>query len=280
MRGRVCSGAMLAEAAGDEAGATVAVAAGGLGPRRFFRASSNLRCFSVFSASDVVGGEDSVGGADAETDGAADGAIDGEGLKRGGDGRTLMVGDADTTGDGVAAGAVDAAGVGEVAGAAVALDSTDAEGEGRVLTVADGEAAGEAEAVASAGGVGLAVVAVGLVAAVVALGVALGAAVAAGLAAGVSAVVVSCGFTNVFGGAFGGTVASAFILVRVRSAAERSVMAVQPLSITTSETRSLTVRGRWKPGMLPKTEIVISSSSPRTVAKGLSPLISFWRCNR
>lgn len=147
VRRRGCSGGTLAEAAGDKAGATVAVTVGGLGPRRFFRASSNLRCISAFSAADVVGGEDSVTVADGEAAGATDGAIDGEGLNTGGDGRILMVGDADAAGDGVAAGAVEAAGVGEAAGAGVALGSTDAEGDGRVLTVADGEAAGEAEGV-------------------------------------------------------------------------------------------------------------------------------------
>ena len=119
---------------------------------------------------------------------------------------------------------------------------------------------------------------VGLVAVMVGVGLALAGAVAAGLAAGVAAgvaaVVVSCGFTNVFGGAFGGTVASALILVRVRSAAERSVTAVQPLSITTSVTRSLTVRGRWNPGMLLSNGTVITISSPRTVAAALSRLTS------
>ena len=140
MRRRGCSGGMVAEAAGDEAGATVAVAAGWLGVRRFLRASSNLRCISAFSSADGVCGEDSVT------------VADGEGLSTGGDGRTLTVGDADAAGDGVAAGAVVAAGVGVLCGAAVALEIGDAEaegeGDGRVLTVADGEDAGEAAAVA------------------------------------------------------------------------------------------------------------------------------------
>lgn len=115
---------------------------------------------------------------------------------------------------------------------------------------------------------------------VVGLGLALAAGVAAGVVAGVAAVVVSCGFTNLFGGAFGGTVASAFILVRVRSAAERSVTAVQPLSITTSETRSLTVRGRWNPGILFSNGTVMTISSPRTVAAALSLSTSAWRRRR
>lgn len=90
------------------------------------------------------------GGMLAEVDGC--GAIDGEGLSAGGDGRVLTVGDTDAIGDGVAAGAIDVAGVGVLCGAAVALGAVDGEaaGEGdrRVLTEADGEAAGEAEAVA------------------------------------------------------------------------------------------------------------------------------------
>lgn len=254
MRRGIWGGGVLPETAGDEAGLIVAAGVGALGVRRFLRTSSSIRCAS----SDGFCGEGAVTVADAEADGAADGPIEGEGRSAGGDGRIRTEGDADTIGDGVAAGAVDAA----------------AEGDGRVLTEADGETVGAVVAVACTVGVGLAAAGVGLVAATVGL------ALAAAVAAGVAAVVVSCGFTNVFGGAFGGAVASAFILARVRSAAERSEIAVQPLSITTSETRSLTVRGRWNPGILLSNGTVITISSPRTVAAALSLSTSGWRRRR
>ena len=79
------------------------------------------------------------------------------------------------------------------------------------------------------GGVGLAVAGVGL---------------AAVTGVGEAFVVVSTGFTNFFGGALGGGVASVLILVRARSAAERSLMSVHPLSTFTSVTRSLIRVGR------------------------------------
>jgi hypothetical protein len=176
----------------------------------------------------------------AEGGAATDGAMEGVALGSAeGEGRTLTVGDA----IGVALAAV------AVVAAGVALGAALTEGDGRVLT--EGEAAGVALA---------AVVAV-------AAAVELGAAVAAGVAAGVTvAVEVSVGLTNFFGGALGGGVASALILVRARSAAERSAIAVQPVSIVTSVTRSFTVRGRGISGTSTITGADTSSSSPRIVA--------------
>jgi hypothetical protein len=172
----------------------------------------------------------------AATDGATEGVA--LGIAEG-EGRTLTVGDA----IGVALAAV------AVVAAGVALGATVAEGDGRVLT--EGEAAGAVLA---------AVVAV-------AAAVELGAVVAAGVAAGVTlAVEVSVGLTNFFGGALGGGVASALILVRARSAAERSAIAVQPVSIVNSVTRSFTVRGRGISGTSRITGADTSSSSPRIVA--------------
>src|SRR5205085_7469399 len=74
--------------------------------------------------------------------------------------------------------------------------------------------------------------------------VAVAAAVAAGVAEAAEVGVVSAGGTNFFGGALGGGVASVFIFVRARSAADRSEIDVHPLSTFTSVTRSLTRRGR------------------------------------
>ena len=136
-----------------------------------------------------------------------------------------------------AAGVALAATVGLTVGVALALATG--------LGLAVGVAAAAGVAVALAAGVGLDATGVGE--AVVAAGVVLAAGVvaAAAVAAGVVVVdAVSVGFTNRFGGAFGGGVASALILVRARSAAERSAIAVHPFSISTCATRSFTRRGR------------------------------------
>jgi hypothetical protein len=120
-------------------------------------------------------------------------------------------------------------------------------------------AVGDALAVAFAG-VGLAAAGVGLTA------------VAAGV---VEAVVVSTGFTNFFEGAFGGGVASARIFVRARSVAVRSVAVVQPLSMFTSTTRSLTRRGRTISRTTVSSGTDTWSSSPWTLA-----CVSIFRSRR
>jgi hypothetical protein len=143
------------------------------------------------------------------------------------------------------------------------------------LAVALGVAAGVAVAFATGVAFGVATgVAVAGVAGVADADVVI--AVGAGVADAVVVVDASAGLTNFFGGAFGGGVASVFILARARSAAERSAIAVQPVSMFNSITRSFTRRGR---GML-RTSVItgaeMSSSSPRTVA-----IISvFWRRRR
>jgi hypothetical protein len=166
-------------------------------------------------------------------------AVDGVGLA------AAIVGEAATV----------AAGVVVIDGGAVADEETDALGldrgvlEGR--TVGEAEPAGVALAPPVAGG-------------------ALGATIvgeAATVAAGVvDDVAVSTGFTNFFGGAFGGGVASVLNLVRTRSAAERSLISVQPLSTFTSTTRSLTRRGLKMFRTVLSTGTETSSSSPRTLA--------------
>lgn len=187
---------------------------------------------------------------DAATDGAIEGVALGVGL---GDGRILGVGDA--------AGVALAAAAGVAAGVAVALAT------GVAVAVAVALATGVVVGAAVAVGTGVVVALATGVAVVLATGVALAAAVAVAAAAGAGvAAAVSSGFTNFFGGALGGGVASALILVRARSAAERSAIAVQPVSIVTSITRSFTVRGRGisRTSTLSGTET--SSSSPRIVA--------------
>lgn len=168
----------------------------------------------------------------------------------------------------VAVGAATETGEGEDAGDKVGLGVWP--GVWRSLGVGDADKAAVAlgRAVGARGAIGA-----GVAVAATAGGVA-GAAVAAAVALTVGALGASAGFTNFFGGAFGGGVASALILVRARSAAERSAMAVQPLSTTTSETRSLTLRGRWNPLTLRSKGVLISISSPRTVAARGSAFIS------
>ena len=255
----------------DVSGAIVAVAAGrgvirGGGPRLMSRGESG-RMVSLVSGATVGVGKvvrggavlrGIVGGVALGTEAVATGVgliltgIDAEGR---------VVGVAEIAGVGVAAAAA-AVGDGRVLGEAEATAVGVAEiaavaagvGVARVLGEAEATALGVAEIAAVAAGVGVALwagVALGaFVAAVVGLTAAAGviATVAAGVAevAVVGAVVaaVSAGGTNFFGGALGGGVASVLILVRARSAAERSEIDVQPLSTFTSATRSFTRRGR------------------------------------
>jgi hypothetical protein len=86
------------------------------------------------------------------------------------------------------------------------------------------------------------------------------------VAAGVGEAAASAGGTNFFGGAFGGGVASALILIRARSAAERSETEVQPLSTFTSVTRSFTRRGRKTFRTSLRTGTETSSSLPLILA--------------
>jgi hypothetical protein len=170
-----------------------------------------------------------------------------------------MEGEGRTRGEAIALGVVVAGIVAEADGAIAGVAEGDAttagaiEGEALGVTVGDGRllAVGDAAGVA--------------IAAAVAAGVAVAADVADGVVA--AAVDVSAGFTNFFGGALAGGGASALILVRARSAAERSAIAVHPVSIVTSITRSFTVRGRGisRTSTLAGTET--SSSSPRTFAE-------------
>jgi hypothetical protein len=60
-------------------------------------------------------------------------------------------------------------------------------------------------------------------------------------------------------------------LVRARSAAERSAIAVHPFSITTSATRSFIRRGRGISRISTMTGAETSSSLPRTRADANSP---------
>lgn len=188
-----------------------------------------------------------------------------------GEGRTLGEGETIAFGVAVAAGIV-AEADGAIAGVAEGDAATVGAMEGEALGVAVGD--GRLLGVGDAAGVVVAAVVAG-VALGTATGVAAGVAVAATVA--VAAVVaggvvagagdVSAGFTNFFGGALLGGVASARILLRARSAAARSAIAVHPVSIVTSTTRSLTVRGRGisRTSTLAGTDT--SSSSPRTVAE-------------
>jgi hypothetical protein len=194
-----------------------------------------------------------------------------------GEGRTLGEGETIAFGVAVAAGVVaeaDGAIAGVAEGDAATVGAMEAEalgvavGDGRLLAV--GDAAGVALAAAVAAAAGVAVGATTAVAAGVAAGVEVAAAVAGAVDAGevvAGPVVVSAGFTNFFGGALVGGVASARILLRARSAAARSAIAVQPVSIVTSTTRSLTVRGRGISDTSTLAGTDTSSSSPRTVAE-------------
>lgn len=207
--------------------------------------------------------------------GATDAATEGLGLGMGvGDGRVLTDGlaagvgatDVLTSGVAVAAAAAGALGVGlgftlgELAGVALTAAAAVALGvdaiiggvalvPGGTLVIGVGDGLGLVLDVVT--GVGLAAVAVGAIGVIV--------------AAGVAEVDVSSGLTNFFKGAFGGGVASVLILVRARSATERSAM-VQPLSMLSSMTRSFTRRGRGRSRTSVTTGTEISSSSPRTVA--------------
>ena len=186
--------------------------------------------------------------------GVATGDAATDGLGRGlmlADGRTLGVGEtagvALTTAAGVG---LSALGVGEAGAAAVGVGLVFAiDGEGWV-----------------AAGVGLAVAGVGLVVA------AAGVVDAAGVA---EAAAASTGFTNFFGGAFGGGVASVLNFVRARSAADRSLISVQPLSTFTSATRSFTRRGRTTFRTSVRRGTETSSSPPLILA-----CISVFRCRR
>jgi hypothetical protein len=208
-----------------------------------------------------------IGRAEEDTD--ADGATDAAGLGLTvGDGRIRTEGDThgvaldDTVA--VAAGA-DGVVIGRAEGEADG--STDAVGLG--LTVGDGRIRTEGNTV----GVALDN------AAAVARGVVVAVAVAAG-ATGELGADVSSGLINFFGGALGGGVASVLILLRARSAAERSAIAVQPLSMTASATRSFTIRGRGMPGISTMIGADTSSSSPRTVAGAISAFICDCRRRR
>lgn len=210
-------------------------------------------------------------GAGVMAGGVALNGMEGEGRTLGG-GETIALGVAVAAGivaeaDGAIAGVAegDTATVGAMEGEALGV----AVGDGRLLAV--GDAAGVALAAAVAAAAGVAVGATTAVAAGVAAGVDVAAAVAGAVdVAGevvAGAVVVSAGFTNFFGGALVGGVASARILLRARSAAARSAIAVQPVSIVTSTTRSLTVRGRGISDTSTLAGTDTSSSSPRTVAE-------------
>lgn len=202
-----------------------------------------------------------------------------------GEGRTLAGGEAIALGDAGAAGAVT-----DADGALAGVAEGDAASDGAIEGVAFGMADGDGRILMEGEATGLALAAVAAVAAGVALGAAVAVtgvalavvvAVAADVAAGVTvAVDVSVGFTNFFDGALGGGVASALILVRARSAAERSAIAVQPVSIITSATRSFTVRGRGISGSSTITGADTSSSSPRTVAGAISAFICNCRRKR
>lgn len=182
------------------------------------------------------------------TGGVATGDTATDGLGRGlmlADGRTLGVGDI------AGLGLLAACTVGDTAGAAL--------GVGLALAI-DGEGL-------VAAGVGLVVAGVGLAA--------VGAAEVVGAAGVADAVVRSTGLTNFFGGAFGGGVDSVLILVRARSAAERSLISVQPLSTFMSTTRSFTRRGLTTLRTSVRRGTETSSSSPLTLA-----CVSMFRCRR
>jgi hypothetical protein len=210
---------------------------------------------------ETAGVATSGGETDAATDGLGTGLIVGEG-------RTRTVAEAAGVGVAAAVAAVAAvAGVGLaalLAGVALGLNL------GRVLGDADGAALAAAAGVA----LGVAAVAAGVVALVAGVALGAAAAVVAGVADAV-AVEVSSGFTNFFGGAFGGGVASALNFVRARSAAERSLISVQPLSTFASTTRSFTRRGlkTFRTSVRSGTET--SSSPPLTLACS-----SVFRCRR
>ena len=275
-----CTTGVVSVAGGDATGLIVAVGAGTMG---------GVARKSMAGEGRTLGGVDGaavVEGAAAEAEGALvavgegdagnDGSMEGVTFARGvGEGRVRTVGDAtgaatvaEATGVALAAAAGLAVGVALACAAGVALAATVGLTVGVALALAAG--VGLAATVAVVAGVavdreaGVGLDATGVGEAGAAAGVVLAAGVAAAaVAAGVAAVVaVSDGFTNRFEGALGGGVASALILVRARSAAERSAIAVQPLSTTTSATRSFTLRGRGISGISMMTGVETSSSLP------------------
>jgi hypothetical protein len=189
-------------------------------------------------------------------------------------------------GTALASGETDAAGAGVMAG--------DGRGE-RVVTglrgVADGETptadgvgleigAAVGRAVCDGAGVDIGAVvirAVGEGAVDTAAGVGV---MAATEATGVELTVTLVGLTNLFEGASGGGVTSAFIFVRARSEAARSVSAVQVFSTVASVKVSFILCGRSIPGTLVMTGADISRTSPRTIGFDVSPVISTWRWRR
>jgi hypothetical protein len=188
-------------------------------------------------------------------------------------GATLASGDADTAGAGVMAGegrgervvtglrgvtdgeTVAADGVGLEIGAT--LGRADCDGAGVDVGAAIIRAVGEGAA--NAAGVGV---------------------VAATEATGVELTVTLVGLTNLFDGASGGGVTSAFIFVRARSEAARSVSAVQVFSTVALVKVSFTLCGRSIPGTLVMTGADISRTSPRTIGFEVSLVISTWRWRR
>ena len=242
------------------------------------------------------------------TDGATAGVR--AGVVRGGieaEGRARVNGGVDAETAGVAAGTAGVVGATVVAGVGEGGNETEgaAEGVGRGRIEADGRTRGEATgvglaAVVTAGvgvgldfaaGVGLAAgaaegatVGVGFCAPGVGLdavaGVCTGAVATVDRGAGEVPAAFSCGFTNRLGGAFGGGVASVRNFVRARSAAEESVIAVHPLSMLTSTTRSRTRRGLG----ISRTSVIggadTSSWSPRSRAGAVSLLRCQCKCTR
>lgn len=287
-----CGGAegVLSIMAGDTAGLIVAAGAGTMGgvARKSIDGEGRTLGGVDGAALAAVDGDAAEGAlvSVGEGDAGNDGSMEGVTLARGvGEGRVRTVGDAtgaptvaEATGVALAAAAGLAVGVALAWAAGVALAATVGLTVGLALALAAG--LGLAVAVAAAAGIGVVRAAgVGLDAtgvgeAVAAAGVVLAAGVvaAAAVAAGVVVVdAVSVGFTNRFEGAFGGGVASALILVRARSAAERSAIAVHPFSITTSATRSFTRRGRGISRISTMTGAETSSSLPCTLADANSP---------
>ena len=160
-------------------------------------------------------------------------------------------------GDEVAAAVLAGVALGNAFTLGLALALAAGEGDGRVR--------GENAGLGLATGVVVAPMA-GDCAATVAAGV-----VAAGVVATGVVAAVSRGFTNLFGGAFGGGVASVLNFVRARSTADRSVLAVHPLSMLTSTTRSFSRRGRGMSRISVINGTETSSSSPWIRAVAVSP---------
>jgi len=268
---------VVSVAGGDATGLIVAVGAGTMGGVARKSMAGDGRTLGGVDGAAVAAGAAAVaegalvpvGEGDAGNDGSMEGVTFARGV---GEGRVRTVGDAtgaatvaEATGVALAAAAGLAVGValawavGVVLAAAVGLTV----GVALALAAGLGLAVAAGVAVAREAGVGLDATGVGEAGADAGVVLAAGVVAAAAVAAGVAAVVaVSDGFTNRFEGALGGGVASALIFVRARSAAERSAIAVQPLSITTSATRSFTLRGRGMSGISTMTGVETSSSLP------------------